>query len=64
MLNLLGCSKDNFLKVIKKLNYKKYEKNGEIYFRYSPNRIYKKNISIKIEKKGNPFSILKQINFK
>ena len=26
MLNLLGCSKDNFLKLIKKMNYKTYTK--------------------------------------
>ena len=28
MLNLLGCSKDNFKKLIQKMNYKTYEKNN------------------------------------
>ncbi len=64
MLNLLGCSKDNFVKVIKKINYKTYEKSGEIYFKYFPNNNYKKNITFKTNKKSNPFSILKQISFK
>ena len=26
MLNLLGCNKENFIKLIKKMNYKTYEK--------------------------------------
>ena len=64
MLNLLGCSKDNFVKVIKKMNYKTYEKSGEVYFKYFPNNNYKKNITFKTNKKSNPFSILKQINLK
>jgi ATP-dependent RNA helicase SUPV3L1/SUV3 len=64
MLNLLGCSKDNFVKVIKKMNYKTYEKSGEVYFKYFPNNNYKKNITFKTNKKSNPFSILKQISFK
>ena len=64
MLNLLGCSKDNFIKVIKKMNYKTYEKSGEVYFKYFPNKNYKKNISFKSDKKSNPFSVLKQISFK
>merc|ERR1711966_540507 len=29
MLNLLGCSKDNFTKLIQKMDYKTYEKNKE-----------------------------------
>ena len=64
MLNLLGCGKDNFVIIIKKMNYKTYEKNGEIYFKYFPNNNYKKNITFKTNKKSNPFSILKQISFK
>ena len=64
MLNLLGCSKDNFVKVIKKINYKTYEKSGEIYIKYFTNKNSKKNITFKTNKKSNPFSILKQINFK
>ena len=32
MLNLLGCSKDNFKRLIQKMSYKTYIKNNEIYF--------------------------------
>jgi ATP-dependent RNA helicase SUPV3L1/SUV3 len=62
MLNLLGCSKDNFKKLIQKMSYKTIEKDNEIYFRYNP---VKKNK--KIFKKANninsPFKILRNINF-
>ena len=64
MLNLLGCSKEDFLKLIKKMNYYSYEKDQETYFRYSPTKNTKKQFSSKILKKENAFSILKNINFK
>jgi len=63
MLNLLGCSKDNFVKLIKKMNYKTYKKNDEIFFKYSS---FKKETSNKEENivNDNPFKKLKEINFK
>ena len=64
MLNLLGCNKEDFLKLIKKMNYYSYEKNKETYFKYSPLKNTKKQFSSKILKKENPFSVLKNINFK
>ncbi len=64
MLNLLGCSKEDFLKLIKKMNYYSYEKDQETYFRYSPTKNTKKQFSSKILKKENAFSVLKNINFK
>ncbi len=64
MLNLLGCSKEDFLKLIKKMNYFSYEKNKETYFKYSPVKNTKKQFSSKILKKENPFNVLKNINFK
>jgi len=64
MLNLLGCSKEDFLKLIKKMNYFSYEKNKETYFKYSPIKNAKKQFSSKILKKENPFNVLKNINFK
>ena len=42
MLNLLGCSKENFKKLIEKMNYKTYEKDKDIYFKYSPKKQIKK----------------------
>ncbi len=64
MLNLLGCNKEDFLKLIKNMNYSSFTKNKEVYFKYAPYKINKKSVSAKIQKKENPFSILKNINFK
>ena len=63
MLNLLGCNKDNFKKLIKKMNYKVTEKNNDIFFKYSPNKKYKKS-SDKKAKKESPFEVLKNLNLK
>ncbi len=64
MLNLLGCNKENFKKLLKKMDYKTYEKDNEIYFKYTPvkksfdrNKKIKKNIE-------SPFSKLVQLNIK
>ncbi len=64
MLNLLGCSKENFNKLLKKMNYKIYEKEDEFYIKYVP---LKKKIFKKHDKKdysNNPFSVLNQLNLK
>ena len=62
MLNLLGCSKENFKKLIEKMNYKTLERGKDIYFRYSPQKQikkpFKKTVSI-----NNPFKVLKNFNF-
>ena len=63
MLNLLGCSKDNFKKLIQKMGYKTHEKNNEAYFQYNPKKEYVKKVFKKDNKKDNPFKILKNINF-
>ena len=63
MLNLLGCNKENFVKLIKKMNYKTYEKDNNLYFRYIPLR----KIITKDSKKNindNPFNVLSQLNLK
>ena len=63
MLNLLGCSKENFIKLIKKMNYKIYQKEQKFYFKYLPiKNNYIKEKSIFNNK--NPFSVLKKIEFK
>ena len=64
MLNLLGCNKENFVKLLKQMNYKTYEKNKDLFFKYSPSKkTYKTN------KKGvnitdSPFSKLVELNIK
>ena len=64
MLNLLGSNKENFVKLLQKMNYKTYNKNNDVYFKYIPN---KKNIGKKekvIKTIDNPFKILSQLNLK
>ena len=63
MLNLLGCNKDNFLKLIQKMNYKYFKKDGEIYFKYISNKNNKKRKFKKIIN-DNPFNILKELSIK
>ena len=64
MLNLLGCSKENFLKLIKKMNYKTLEKNNEFYFIYALNKQKVKKFIPKNQKTDNPFNILKKMSIK
>ena len=61
MLNLLGCSKDNFKKLLQKMNYKIFEKENETFFKYSPTKKFKKITKKKISNE-NPFKILKNLN--
>jgi len=61
MLNLLGCSKDSFKKLIEKMNYKIYEKDKDIYFKYNPKKQSKK-IFRKTATLNNPFKVLKNLN--
>ncbi len=64
MLNLLGCNKENFLKLIEKMSYRPFIKNKETYFKYKRSKNNKKNYEFSSKKKDNPFNILKGINFK
>ena len=64
MLNLLGCSKENFIKLIKNMNYKTYEKEKNIYFKYIGVRKNLKKKYSKIDLANNPFGILSQLNIK
>ncbi len=64
ILNLLGCSKENFLKLINYMGYKSFEKDNETFFKYiSKRKIYKSNKTNKL-KSDNVFGVLKNINFK
>jgi ATP-dependent RNA helicase SUPV3L1/SUV3 len=62
MLNLLGCSKENFRKLIEKMNYKTFERENDIYFRYNPKKQTKK-IFKKMDSSNSPFKVLKNLNF-
>ena len=63
MLNLLGCNKDNFKNLIKKMDYKVKEKNNELFFKYSPQKKAKKSFNKKAINE-NPFGILKNLNIR
>ena len=62
MLNLLGCTKKNFLSLLKNMNYKIIEKNNEVFFKYYPRKKTKKVFNIK-NAKESPFGILKNLDF-
>ena len=62
MLNLLGCSKDNFKKLIEKMNYKSFEKETDMYFKYNPKKQIKKTFK-KVNSSNSPFKVLKNLNF-
>ena len=64
MLNLLGCNKENFIKLLKNMNYKTYEKENNLYFKYIPSRRPVKRKNFKNEIKDNPFQVLKKLNLK
>jgi len=61
MLNLLGCSQENFKKLILKMNYKVTEKNEDLFFKYAPKKKFKRSLNKKTDKE-NPFEILKNLN--
>ncbi len=61
MINLLGCSKENFKKLISMMNYKIFEKNNELFFKYNPPKKNKK-IFLKKPNKESPFMVLKNLN--
>ena len=61
MLNLLGCNKENFKKLLKNMNYQVSEKNDEVFFKYKPRKKIRGTFT-KSTKKENPFSVLKNLN--
>ena len=63
MLNLLGCSKENFKKLIQNMNYKITEKDQDIFFKYTPKKKIKKSFNKKNDKE-NPFGVLKNLNLR
>ena len=63
MLNLLGCDKESFVKVIKLMGYKVFDEKSETFLKYKPFKKIKKSLNLKI-KKDNPFEALKQLDLK
>ena len=61
MMNLLGCSKENFYKLMSYMNYKK-DKSIDTYIFMGERK--KKSRLIKFDKKENPFNKLLSLNIK
>ena len=61
MMNLLGCSKDNFYKLMTYMNYKK-DKEADTYIFKGEKK--KKEKIIRFDKKENPFNKLLSLNIK
>ena len=63
MMNLLGCTKENLLKLLVLMGYKYKERNKEIFFQYKPFRKKVFEKLKKVNKDDNPFNILNNVNF-
>ena len=63
MLNLLGCSRDNFLKLIKKMNYNVSLENDKYFLKYNPSKKINRTPKEKL-RSDNPFAALKELNLK
>jgi len=63
LMNLLGCTKENFLKLLVLMDYKYKERNKEIFFQYKPFRKKVFEKLKKVNKDDNPFNILNNVNF-
>ncbi len=61
MMNLLGCSRENFLKLMNYMNYKK-DKNEDTYIFKGEKK--KKEKLFKFDNKENPFNKLRALNIK
>ena len=61
MMNLLGCSKENFYKLMTYMNYKKH-KDADTYVFKGEKR--KKEKILRFDKKENPFNKLLSLNIK
>ena len=63
MLNLLGCSKENFKKLLQKMSYKVFDKEEETFFKYNPIKKIRKVTNKKFSGE-NPFKVLKNLNLR
>ena len=64
MINLIVCNKENFVKLLKLMQYK-IDKNKKDSFIYMPQKISKNKIKNNMKfKKNTPFDVLSEIRFK
>lgn len=62
MVNLIGCTKENFLKLLKLLNYQAI--NEKDFFTYKPGKKTKNTKNIILKNTDNPFKVLSNLNLK
>ena len=62
MMNLLGCSKENFFQLMGLMNYKKENNTPEIFY-YKGFKKHKNKVKF-INKKDSPFKKLMSLNLK
>ena len=65
MINLIGCTKENFFKLLELMHYKskKIGDNKEDFFVYKPKYLTKNKKIAKKVNKNNPFNKLSEIRF-
>ena len=65
MINLIGCSKENFSKLLKLMHYypKKIKDNENDFFTYEPKYNKIKKTQKKVNK-NNPFNKLSELRFR
>ena len=67
MINLIGCTKENFFKLLELMEYmrKKIKGNEEEFFVYKPKFVKKKKEkNVKKVNKDNPFDKLSELRFR
>ena len=65
MMNLLGSSKENFYKLLNLMNYRKKDKDKDIFYYTGDSQKRRRNQFLgKIRKKDNPFQKLTELNIK
>ena len=67
MINLIGCSKENFFELLKLMQYKHKTTKGkdEDFFTYQPKYVdNKKGKNVKKSKKSSPFYKLAELRFR
>ena len=62
MINLIGCSKENFFKLLELMEYKSKKNKNEEFFIYKPKLT--KNIKLKKISKNSPFKKLSELRFR
>jgi len=62
MINLIGCSKENFFKLLELMEYKSKKNKNEEFFIYKPKLT--KNIKLKKISKNSPFMKLSELRFR